>query len=109
MRNYNKKIVDGTWITFPEDKEVQIKIKPFSLFSMIKDPNNESYNAETFWAIFNHIVLDWKGVQSDGKKLECNEENKKFVFDYDQPIALFVINESSAMRTQIISEKELKN
>jgi len=109
MRKFNKKVIDGRWITFPKDEEVQVKIKPFSLFSMIKLPSDEAYNADSFWTIFNFVVIEWKGLQSDEKDLPCDEENKRFVFDYDQEFALFVIKESSVMRGEVVTEIELKN
>ncbi len=109
MKDYNKKIIDGTWVTSPEDKDVQVKIKPFSVFSMIKLPNEKDFDTEKFWAVFNFVVLDWKGIHSDGKKLDCDEDNKKFVFDFDQDFALWVVNQATEMRQKVISNEEIKN
>lgn len=110
MRKFNTKNIKGKWITHPEDKEVQVRIRPFSLFSFTKIPTEENVDMSQFWGIFNYCVLDWKGfVDSNDKPMKCTEENKRIVFDYDQDIILFVVNEASEMRESVVSEKEVKN
>jgi len=110
MRKFNKKTAKGSWIPFPDDEEVQLKIRPFSLFNLTKIPTEEGMDFDQFWTIFNYSVLEWKGIQdSNGEPLKCDEENKKIVFDYDQPVVLFAVEQSTKLRDEVITEKEVKN
>jgi len=110
MRKFNQKTAKGTWIDFPEDKEVKLLLRPFSLFNLTKIPTNENMDFDQFWAIFSYSVLEWKGIQNvDGKDLKCDEENKRMVFDYDQDLILFVVEQSTKLRENVLSEKEIKN
>jgi len=110
MRKFNQKTVKGTWVDFPEDKEVKIQIRPFSLFNLTKLPSEDNVDFTQFWDIFKFCVLDWKGIQDiNGKDLKCDDENKRMIFDFDQELILFVVNESSRLRSEVIPEKEIKN
>ena len=110
MKKYNIKNIKGKWVDFPDDKEVKLLLRPFSLFSFTKVPSDDSIDPKEFLPIFSYCVIDWKGfVDSDNNKLKCNDENKKIVFDYDQDIVIFVINEAGKIRDSVITEKEIKN
>ena len=110
MRKYNQKTAKGEWIVFPEDEEVQILVRPFSLFNLTRLPSEDDFNFKQFLEIYDYCVLDWKGIQDDeGKPLKCNDENKKMVFNFDQELVLFVVNESTKLRDKILTEKEVKN
>lgn len=110
MRKFNKKTANGRWVTLPEDKEVQVKIRPFSLFNLTKIPTENDVDFKQYWNIFNYCAVEWKGMQdNEGKDLKCDEENKKMVFDYDLDVVLFVVGEATKLRDKVISEKEIKN
>ena len=110
MRKFDKKSLKGTWVKFPEDEEVQLLLKPFSLFNLTKLPNEQSLDFDKVWDIFNYCVLGWKGiVDSDGKEIPCDEKNKKMVFDYDGDILTFVLDQSGVLREGMVTAKEIKN
>ena len=110
MKKYDIESTKGVWTKFPDDEEVSLLLRPFTLFSFTKMPSDDSFNIKEFWSVFDYCVLDWKGfVNAEDKVLECNTESKRMVFDYDQDIVLFVISETSKLRDSIVTEKELKN
>ena len=110
MKKFNTKTIQGKWITLPEDKEVQILIRPFSLFNLTKIPTEDTVDFEQFWGIFNYCVLEWKGfVDAEGKPLPCDEKNKRIVFDYDQEVIAFVTDEAGKLRDEVVPQKEIKN
>ena len=110
MKKYKKKLALGTWIKFPEDKEVECRIRPFSLFNMTKLPNDETeLSIKQIWETFNYSLLDWKGIEGEDGSLDCNEENKRLVYDFDQELVMFIISESSKLREKIITLDEIKN
>ncbi len=109
MKKYNTKPTKGEWIAHPDDKEVQVKIRPFSLFSLTKLPSADNVDMSEVWNIFNYSVLDWKGFEGEDGSLECNEENKKLVYDFDQDIVVFVTEKAGVLRDKVVGGKDLKN
>lgn len=109
MKKFNKKAAQGTWVTYTEDEDVELKIRPFSLFSLSKLPTATNIEMSDFWNIYDYVLMDWKGIEDEDGPLEFNEENKKMVYDYDQEISAFVVSQASEMREKIVSEKEVKN
>ena len=110
MRKFKQKIAKGKWTTFPEDDEVQVLIRPFSLFNLTKIPTEVDVDFTQFMDIYNYCLLDWKGIQDNqGNDLKCNDDNKKLVFDFDQELVLFVVNECSKLRQDVLSGKAIKN
>lgn len=78
-----KKIVEPEWVDYPEQEGVKFKIRQFPITS-VAFLSSEKQNMHDFaWERFNYIVVDWEGiVDDDDKPLECNEENKRFIFDW---------------------------
>jgi hypothetical protein len=109
MKKYNTKPTKGEWIALPEDEEVQIKIRPFSLFSLTKVPSADDVDMSEIWNIFNYCIIDWKGIEGEDGPLECNEDNKRLVYDYDQDLVVFVTNHAGSLREKVVTGKELKN
>ena len=110
MRTIKNKSIKGVWVPFPDDKDVQILIRPFSLFTMTKMPNEDDVDFTEFWNIFNYCVVDWKGINDeDNKPLKCNEETKKIVYDFDQELVGFIVEQSSNAREGLVSGKAVKN
>jgi len=110
MRKIDRNALKGTWIKFPEDEEVELLMKPFSLFNLTKMPNEENMDFARLWDIFNFCVLDWKGIlDKDGKPIECDEKNRKMVFDYDSEILNFALDQSGVLREEMVTAKEIKN
>jgi len=111
MRKYNIKPIKGVWINFPND-DVEIKVKPVSVFSLKKIPSEQdTLTIEDGWSLFNGMVMDWKGIVDEGDNpIKCNEESKKIVYEFDQELVSFVIEECNKLREDFIgSEKSRKN
>jgi len=112
MKKINTKPLKGKWFTFPDDEEISVLIKPFSLFNMNRMPseNIEDVNVADFFDNFKYVCLDWKGlIDEDDKPLECNEENKRVVYDYFQELVAFVIDNSMKSRNDVVSGESAKN
>lgn len=110
MRKLNKSIASGQWITHPDDKSLQFEVRPLNLFNMNNIPTVDNIAPEQVWDWFNYICMNWKGyVDENDKPLVCDEDNKKLVFNFDQEIVGFVIEESNKLRESIVEGKEAKN
>ena len=111
MRKFKVKPIKGVWIDVPGDEEVKLQIKPMSVFTLKKLPTTSEITIEDGWNMFNMMLIGWKGfVDEDDKPLECNEENKKMVYEYDQDLVTFAIEECNKLREQVVGEKsEIKN
>lgn len=112
MKTINKKTLKGKWYKFPEDKDIEVLVRPFSVFSMTKPPSADAteINITDFYENFAYVLLDWKGIVDEDKKpLKCNDENKKIVYDFIQELSGFVVESSIKMRDEAVSNKEAKN
>jgi len=103
----NKSLIEAKWIEFKEAKGVSFKIRPFPVsHNVIRTSIAKNDQVESFFKIFDYCVVDWKGINGeDDKPLECNTENKKFLFDYSESIMMFVINKSAEDKDKIIEKK----
>jgi len=111
MRKYTVKPTKGVWIKFPEDDETEVLVKPMSVFALNKLPSDDNISFQQAWDIFNTMVADWKGiVDEDGNPIKCTEETKKMVYEFDQELVAFIMEESNKLRDQVVGgKKELKN
>lgn len=111
MKKINKKQLQGKWIELEDDKSVSFLMRPASIFSMTNKPTEiANIDAANYWDMFNYSCVDWKGVvDDDNKTLECNGENKRLFFDYDQDTIIILISECLMMRPDIVSNEEAKN
>ena len=102
----NTKLAKAKWITYPDDKDIQIKIRPFPM-SKGMWTGDESNLMEFGWKRFNYCVMDWKGLEEEnGKKLTCNEKNKQFIFDYLQPLMVWITKQIVSSFDDIVVEKK---
>jgi hypothetical protein len=112
MLKINTKKSEGQWIPYPEDKNVQFLIRPFSIFTLSRLPSEETMaqlSPEEYWQIFNYCLMDWKGIyDTEEKPLKCNENNKKIVADHFMELASFVVTQAVTLKASF-SEKEAKN
>lgn len=97
-----KKDLEAKWYTF--NKDVKLLIRPFK-FSKFKLEDIENSLLEEF----DYCVVDWKGIfEDDGKTpYKCNKEHKLELFDYYNPLRIFVALENRKARDEL--EKSLKN
>lgn len=100
------------WVEHDEDKDIKIEVKPVSIHIFNKVSGLTDLSVQDMFNIFNYAVVDWKGyLNTSGKPLEVNEENKALVFDLEfEKIVPKVVNEAFELRQKgVISEKEVKN
>ena len=109
MKKFNTKLFQGVWVSVPEQESIQIKLRPFSMFSTTKNPTDVNFELKEVWNQFNYCVTEWKGFQDEDGDMECNEVNKKIVFEYDQDLALFILKEANSLILKVFGEKEIKN
>ena len=97
----NKKLIKEKW--YDLDKKVSFKIKPFPISHNILRSIGKDDTIDIWWKMFDYSLIDWKGINDENDKLmECNDENKKFLFDYSQDVMMFVCNKASANNKDII-------
>ena len=111
MKIVNIEASKGTWVEYPTDPSVEIKIKPLSIYDFDKLPSEDvDITVKEFAGFLVKLVVDWKGICDEKKKpLECNEENKKIISDHDQELAAFIINKASELKASIVTDDEVKN
>ena len=81
----NTKITEGFWYKYEGKVEFKIRIMKMSAIG------SSTALGEIMADEFIYCVEDWKGVKDENDKdFECNEENKKFIFDYYAEIRSFV-------------------
>ena len=111
MKKYNVKPTKGVWVEDPKNKDTEYLIRPIQILSMTKLPTEQSdFDPKDIWEMFNFALMDWKGVvDEDEKKIKCNEESKKMVYEYDQETVAFVLERSNELRQEVISNESAKN
>lgn len=102
----NKSIIKEEWVKYPEDEEVEFLIRPFPSSQGLVPPDDMEGQAHFNWKIFQYCVVDWKGIiGEDDKPLECNDENKKFIFDYVREFYSFVLINALAPLSNVVEKK----
>ena len=90
MQVSRKKATEKRWIKYNKDgASIELLVRSFPV-SLMK-AESDMTNALKLW---NYCVCDWKEFCDDeDQPMECNSDNKKFIFDYWQEIVVFVIEE----------------
>ena len=113
MRKITTKVKKDEWYQpFEKEKDVKVKVKPFSILHLTQLPSGEeSFGVDQMFNIFVKCTVDWKGIIDDktDKPLECTDENKTKVFDQDFELASLVISYAMSLKNQVLLEKESKN
>jgi len=112
MRKFTTTQKKSEWFNpFPDDKEVKIKVQPFSLIHLSKLPTESTFGVLQMHDVFMGCVLDWKGIVDgkDNKVMPCTEETKETVFDQDIELASLVVAHVVSIKLSVITEKESKN
>ena len=113
MLKLNKKIVKGMWYSFPDDEDIEIKIKPFPFTKNLFEYLNAGKDIETNQVaqailMFMECVIDWKGLlDGDNVPLKCNKENKEIVFENVPDIVSFVLIKINSDDNKLM--KQIKN
>lgn len=100
-----KSLRSETWHENPNDPEIKVKIRRFPLSASLFAPNDPDGFIKLAWQRFNYCIIDWKGfTDTEDKPLECNDENKRAVFDFFEDILVWV--SSLIMDQDIINIKK---
>ena len=100
----NTKSDKGIWFDYPEDEEVKFLIRPYPMSQL----NLELSEVEAGLNELQYCLVDWKGMyDEEGKPLECNKDNKTYIFDYYLKVRAFVKEKITELMFDI--EKQLKN
>jgi hypothetical protein len=106
----NKSILQEKWVVFSDDEGVRFKIKPFPMSSGMLFDSDEKRLLQYTWDKFNFCVVNWEGLtDQDDKPLECNEENKKFIYDYVPEITTWISHEINKTTDNVLEKKTSKN
>lgn len=102
-----KSAVKERWIDYPDEDGVKFKVRPFPMsegtLAFGDDPKQLT---EITWKKFNYCVVDWQGLVDDNDQtLDCNEENKRFLFDFVFDLVMWVVVEVNK-DTENIREKK---
>ena len=99
----NIKLDKGNWVEWEDG--VKFLLRPFPLTLMPKS----DIGMEQMLEMFVYCLLDWEGLEDEDndKPIPCNDETKKYMFDYDAEIRDFVSNTISKIMG--VEDKEKKN
>ena len=104
----NKQAFEGEWFDFND--ELKLFIKPVGYFD-IEIPSALQGDADRQKAaeisMLTKALVDWKGVEDDGKPVECNDEAKRIALNHYPSIRNFVAEKMLKLQNKI--EEELKN
>ncbi len=103
MKVIKKKSIVEQWVEWKGD--VRLLLRPFAFSQGIFVPTNAKEVAEAMWVQFNYCIMDWEGIEDeDGNTLECNEENKKLLFDYVEDLLDFVFHKVKEVTSDVSDE-----
>ncbi len=102
----NTNLEKSIWCVYEDG--VELKVKPFPLthgvFRMAMDNDLANQN----WDLFDYCVEDWKGFENEkGEVLECNEENKRIVFNHFPQIIFFVLRRINDSQEELLAQKKI--
>ncbi len=110
---------NGYWFTYPDDEDIQIKIRPLfpdkakqltnksiKIKKGIKEIDEEKLAELTR----NHVIEDWKGIEIAGN-IECTNQAKEILSKYCAEIITFILAKSNEIANTIASqdEEQIKN
>ena len=97
MRKISKNKIKSKWVNFDKDPDVKFKLRPVPINNILLGVALEGDRKKIIWDKFNYALEEWEGMTDENDKpLPCTEENKKFVFDWDEEILLFIGNKLGA-------------
>lgn len=97
----DKSKIDAKWVDYNE--EVKLLLRPVPLSILLSDNTTDAAMCR-----FVYAVEDWQGIyDSDGNKLDCNKDNKEWVFNWLHKLVVFVSNYLDELT--VVQEEEIKN
>ncbi len=110
MFKIDTKLEAGKWFDYP-DSPIKLKIRPRSMYFLAISPGeNYTPTIKDVFELYDYALVDWGGIgDENGKKIECNTENKFALINQNDDIGAFVIDKSNELREGAVSEQEAKN
>lgn len=106
MITLNKGKAKEQWFKYDEDVSFLIRPFPFSGRSL---STGEANISEMLVAQASYCVIDWKGINDEkDKPVKCNDENKKFLFDYSNELFNFVCEKNIELNNKLINISQKK-
>lgn len=100
---------DGIWVDWRDGAKLKLRMSPKLLRELRRDCSvNGILDEDKFQdQLTQKVVLDWSGIEFDGKEFPCTEENKRMLMDNVLQFATFV--DKTCMDLENAKEAELKN
>lgn len=100
MLKLNKNANKEEWFDYDED--VAFLIRPFPLSERALTPSGTGV-IDVFIKQAMYCLMDWKGVVDENEKtIKCVDENKQFLFDFDEDLVLFVCTKSKELNDKLV-------
>ena len=82
--------VDGKWFEYEDAGDgVEFKIQPFKASLRSIRPGDDLTSVLHKQSIY--CLIGWKGIKDvNGEEVKYTEDNKKFLLDYDEDLAMWV-------------------
>ncbi len=118
MFKLNTKANAPQWFTFTKDKQIEVRIRPASLYTFPRFPNDQGdfeLTPKDFLDMCSALIVDWKGVNDeDNKPVKCSINNKILALEQIDDLSAWVMKNSTEISESIKvieakKEKDLKN
>jgi len=105
MKQLDLKKLEGRWYKY---KGFELLIRPMPASATPFRIDGTTTMGEYSFGTFNACVTNWKDLKdADNNVIECNEENKRVIFDNIDGIGAFVDKTQEKLRKDF--NKEVKN
>jgi len=97
--------MDGKWIQFEDDEDIQFLIKPLRISLMALRP--DSTVSEMSLKIAQSCLMDWKGIKDvNGDDVKFTPENKMFILDSSLRITQFIYEKAIVVNNEMLNFKK---
>jgi hypothetical protein len=110
MKQFNLEATKEKWFDYDEDITIKFLIKPFPLTKSMLFSSSDDDLYKINWVLINYSLIDWEGlVDIEDKKLECNTQNKEYLYSFEPSIVLFILKciDQISGKDKIFSEKKI--
>lgn len=98
----NKKDTEAVWVDYNDD--VKFLLRPVTMSILIANADNIAAAKQGYM----YGLVDWQGiVDAKGKDLECNDDYKEHIYEYNVKVATWILMEINKLSGAV--EDELKN
>jgi len=106
MITFDKQNLEGKW--FDYDDEVKFHIRPFKTSLRALRPAGNTIT-DLFFKQAMYCLIGWEGIKDvNGEEVKFTEDNKKFIFEYSEPLIEWVCIKSKEVNESIINITQKK-